>query len=82
MKGCGILIIGGNGQKVEGMLSAGHGDRQDLQRACQHLAHHFAQQGCIGVINGRTQHHQENSEFTILPEEFHNQIMEIAGDRF
>jgi len=82
MKGWGILIIGGNGQKVEGVYP------QVMEIGKVYNVHvntwHtilLSKDASVLLMEERNTV-DENSEYTTLPDEFHSQIMEIAGDKF
>ena len=82
VKGCGILIIGGNGQQVESI----HPQEMEIGKIYNVRVNTWhtillSRDASVLLIEERSTT-RTNSEFAIIPEELHNQIMQIAGNRF
>jgi mannose-6-phosphate isomerase-like protein (cupin superfamily) len=82
VKGCGILIIGGNGQQVESILPQEMeiGKIYNVRVNTWHTIL-LSRDASVLLIEERSTT-RTNTEFAIIPEKLHNQIMQIAGNRF
>jgi mannose-6-phosphate isomerase-like protein (cupin superfamily) len=82
VKGCGILIIGGNGQQVDRILPQEMeiGKIYNVRMNTWHTIL-LSRDASVLLIEERSTT-RNNSEFVTIPENLHNQIMQIAGNRF
>jgi mannose-6-phosphate isomerase-like protein (cupin superfamily) len=81
-KGFGILIIGGNGQQVDRILPQEMeiGKIYNVRMNTWHTIL-LSRDASVLLIEERSTT-RTNTEFAIIPENLHKEIMQIAGNRF